>query len=331
MITITDAISWLNQFEPTHLRRPPQALLRHITNLQTAEDKRRQMINSVIKNSRGYRDKLELPELLINIAGLKYRQANYATAKDYASAAVQLFPEESHAQAVARWVLGMVAWKLSDARLGYSSWYYAREIFQVLAEKSGNEGNTQANEWYTEKLTAMNIDMVCTPEETYAWLDLFEPSHLSKAAKQINDAILSRMENNQFQDAYKLIEDMKTLGRNSEDHIEEAEVLVECGLAVFHMGNVNEAVRLLQGALSKFTEESHHQAICRWLLGVVQWESPEKHNQAIMNWERCLEQIQDLAARSDQQNRQARRKWYEARREIMTEALNQKIKERLDA
>lgn len=329
MITILDALSWLKRFQPSRLRRTTQALVRHITDMQTPENKRKQMISSAIQHSRKHSDRYELPELLLQVAEVKYRQASYASAKDYASAAVQIYPDRSHELAVARWILGIIAWKLNDSRLGYSSWYYARDYFTGLAEEADQKDQKEKADWYRKQLERINVDMVCTPEETYTWLDMFEPSHLSRAAQQLNATIVEKLESNRFQDVYKLVQDMQTLGRNSMDHVEEAEILVECGLAVYRMGNLNEAVALLQKALGKFEPDSHHEAVTRWLLGIILWESPEKNSQAIMHWEKSLEEFDALSRKSDQQNRQNRLTWYRARRNTMVSALNEKIKEKL--
>jgi tetratricopeptide (TPR) repeat protein len=329
MITILEALSWLKQFEPSHLQRTTQALVRHITDLQTAESKRKQMINSAIKNSRSQSDKLELPELLLQIAEVKDRQQNHASALDYAKAAVQIYPDGSHQLAVARWILGTIAWKLSDSKLGYSSWYYARDIFSDLADLASQLGETDKLEWYQGLLERINVEMVCTPEETYTWLDIFEPSHLSRAAQQMNNTILDRLESHQYQDVYKLLEQLQNLGKNSTDHIEEAEILVESALAMYRMGNLKEAIDQLQRALGRFEPDSHQQAVTRWLLGIFLWEKPEKSSQAIIQWEKSLEQFDGLARKSDLQNRQNRLKWYHTQRNTMAAAINEKIKEKL--
>lgn len=329
MITIIEALSWLKQFETSHLRRTTQALVRHITDLQTPEDKRRQMIASAIRNSRSYSDRFELPELLLQIAEVKYRQGNFKSAREYANAAVQIYTPDSHNLAAARWILGIIAWKLSDPKLAYSSWYYAREIFEKLASEAERQNDTEKVRWYNEQLEKINVELVCSPEETYTWLDVFEPSRLSKAAQQINNTLIEKLENNNFQDVYLLVENLKTLGSHSADHVEEAEILVECALAVYRMGNIQEAVRLLQKALGRFEPESHHQAVARWLLGILYWELPDQKTQAIAQWEKSLENFDQLGRKSDQQNLQSRLVWYRSHRNTMSEALNKKIRENL--
>ncbi len=329
MIRMNEALSWINQFENSHLRRTTQALVKHITNLQTPEDKRRQMINSAIKHSRNHIDRLELPELLLNICEVKFRQQSYTTARDYANAAVQLFPANSHRLAVARWILGITAWELPDYKLGYSSWYYAREIFEKLEERSTAQNHEDMAKWYQNVLVSVNVDMVCTAEEIYTWLDHFEPSHLSNAARQLNETLTEKLEKNQFQDVYKLIDDLQTLGRSSTDLLENAEILVECTLALYRMGNLNEAVRMMQKAIDAFTPQSHHQAVARWMLGILLWETTDKNPVAIMHWEKCLENFDELAHRADQANKQMRVSWYRKKRAIMARALSEKISEKL--
>ncbi len=329
MIKLNETLSWLNQFDNSHLRRTTQALVRHITNLQTPEDMRKQMINSAIKHSRNHIDRLELPELLLNICDVRYRQQAFTTARDYANAAVQLYPANNHRLAVARWILGMIAWELPDYKLAYSSWYYAREIFEKLEERSKAQKNEEMLKWYQEVLTRVNVDLFCTVEETYTWLDHFEPSHLSNAARQLNETITDKLEKNQFQDVYKLIDDLQTLGRSSTDLLENAEILIECTLALYRMGNLNEAVRMLQRAIDAFTPQSHHQAIARWMLGILLWETNDKNPIAIMNWEKCLENFDELARRADQANKQMRVAWYRKNRAIMAQAMSEKISEKL--
>ena len=329
MIQIDEPLSWLTQFEDTHLRRTTQALVKHIVDMGTQEDKRKQMISSAIKHSRTHIDRLELPELLLRIAAVKFRQQSYPSARDYANAAVQLYPAGSHYLASARWMLGIIAWKLPDYKLGYSSWYFSRAIFEKLAGQYQEWGRADVSKWYRDALVKMQVDLVCTAEEIYTWLDYFEPSHLSRSAQQMNNTILDKLEKNQFQDVYQLIQGLQALGKSSTDLLEHAEILVESGLAVYRMGNLNEAFNLLQKAVDSFTPESHHQAVSRWLLGMLQWEIPEKNKQAIISWKKCLENFDVLAHRADRQNQQTRVDWYRARRNSMALALDEKISEKL--
>ncbi|MCJ7625043.1 MAG: hypothetical protein MUO76_16205 [Anaerolineaceae bacterium] len=171
--------------------------------------------------------------------------------------------------------------------------------------------------------------MVNTAEEIYAWLDFFEPSHLSTSARQLNKTISDKLDKGQFQDVYKLIEDLQTIGKSSADILELSEILVESALAVYKMGNLNEALIMLKKAMDSFTPLSHYQAVSRWMLGVLQWNMPTQHNQAIINWEKCLRNFDQLARKADHNNNQDRRKWYLEKQSYMDLALHARIKENL--
>lgn len=329
MMKISEALSWLNHFENTHLRRTIQSLVKHIKDPTTPEVTREQMISSAIKNSRQNRDLMEYPEVLINCAHSKYDQEHYNAARDYAVAAIRTYPSGSHRLGVARWIVGIIYWKLPNNTLAFSSWYHARDIFNTLADRAATFKEQRQVDWYHEQLIEMNVDLVCTVEEIYTWLDYFEPSHLPTSAHQLIKAISDKLERGHFQDVYKLIEDLQTIGKSSSDILELSEILVESALAIYKMGNLNEAINLLKKAIDSFTPLSHYQAVSRWMLGVLQWNMPTQHNQAIINWEKCLEIFDILARKADHNNKQDRRKWYLEKRSYMDQALNARINENL--
>jgi tetratricopeptide (TPR) repeat protein len=313
MIKINEALSWLNQFESSHLRRTIQSLVKHIKDPATPNATRE--------------DLMEYPEVLINCAYAKYDQKHLNAARDYAVAAIRTYPEGSHRLGVARWIIGIIYWKLPNNTLAYSSWYHARDIFNALAERAVSFKQQRLVDWYHERLNEMNVDLVCTAEEIFTWLDHFEPSHLSTSASQLSKTITDRLERGHFQDVYKLIEDLQTIGRSSSDTLESSEILVESALALYKMGNLNETFTLLKKAIDSFTPLSHYQAVSRWMLGVLQWNMPTQHNQAIINWEKCLDNFDTLALKADHNNKQDRRKWYQEKRSYMEQALLAKINE----
>ena len=169
MIKINEALFWLNQFEKSHLRRPIQSLIKNIQDPTTAEVKREQLISTVIKNSLSSHASMEYPEVLLNCASAQFEHEHYKAARDYAVAALRIYPDGSHHLGVARWIVGIIYQKLPNSTLAYSSWYQAREIFNNLEENAVAIQQQSNADWYRDHLTEMNVDLVSTAEEIYTW------------------------------------------------------------------------------------------------------------------------------------------------------------------
>jgi len=74
---------------------------------------------------------------------------------------------------------------------------------------------------------------------------------------------------------------------------ESSQMLLECGIASYKMGNSREAVRFLNGAIGFYTED-HDKAVARWLLGCVYWHW-ENEVEALSSWENGMQGFSEQA------------------------------------
>ena len=262
-------------------------------------------------------------------AAVLYEYDDYQNANRYALVAVKQYSSDNHRQAVARWISGQIYWKIPNNNLAFAYWFQAREIFKNLALESAKAGEVEKANWYRRRLLEMNVELVCTAEELYSWLDIFEPSKLSKPAVQLIESIANNLENNQYKKVYGLINSLEIISKKSSDYLEVAEIFIESSLALYKMGNLRDAVSVARKAIDAFPPFGHHQAIARWILGVYQWQMPTEVSKAVSNWQKALDTFEELTVKADYKNQQNRREWYEKQEEYMALAMNQMIEENL--
>ncbi|MCE5209096.1 MAG: hypothetical protein LLG42_12405 [Chloroflexi bacterium] len=327
---MNNALSWLNRFESTHLRRTTQAILRHINDPEIDETKRQQMIETVVEQSRENSDRFEVPELMLHLAGFHFARLEASTAMEYARQARLALAEGSHACAVSDWILGIIAWKTGDTWLAFSSWYQARQTFEQLAEAQERAEKNVNAQWYRDLLIRINMEMICKTEEVYTWLDIFDPSRLSGKALSLVDAITDQLNQEWLTESDKqsiagLVNDLHNLGLNSLDPLESAEVLVECAMIVFRLGDITQAQDMLRKAVEIFPPQSHQRTVTLWLLGILEWQLPDSRSSAITHWEECLEMMEDLIQIYQQDEKPERVAWYRQKRGFMSRVLEKKI------
>lgn len=326
-----NALSWLNRFEATHLRRTTQAMLRHINDVDVNETKREQMIDAAIAHSRENPDRLEYPELLLNLAAQFFAREDPAAAEEYIRLARRELQAGSHAAAVAAWMQGLVAWKTGENWQAFSSWYDARQMFEELARRQEDADKNVNAAWYRDLLTRINMELVNKPEEAYTWLDLFDPTRLSAQAlnevnrinEQVNQEWLTESDR---QDIGAQVDDLLNLGTNSTDPLESAEVLVESAMIHLRIGNITRGQTLLAQAEEIFPPNSHQRAVTLWLLGVFEWQLPGTRNSAITHWTESTLMMGSLASLYEQSGEGERAAWYKLKREVMEHVLNKKRK-----
>jgi tetratricopeptide (TPR) repeat protein len=327
MITIEEALSWLNHFDRSHLRRSTRSLLRHMKSSYVSENKRRMMISTAIQYARSNADPFELPEVLLHCSVESYSQEDYAVAKDFAKAALQIYPPQSNSMGVTQWILGIIYRKIPNNSLGYPYWYRARKIFEVLKAQAADLRNSEMAGWYAKCLEKMNIAMLCTVEEPYTWLDYFEASHLSSEARFLSERLIRELGDNQWLDARLSIHDLQSLGESSLDPRETAEALVECGLAAYRMGEIDETLGLLRKAIDILNPESLQQAAAHWMLGTIQWQREKSQELAGANWRNSIQTFEELLQAQDDGSQQEQLTWYRKSVQYMTLALNNKLAE----
>ena len=329
MKTINETLSWLNQFDDSHLSNINRSLSRQIQTKKMEKSRLEAIIRGVILQSRSSADSLEYPEALLIAASVLFEYEDFQNANRYALVAIRQYASDEHRQAIARWMSGQTYWKIPNNNLAFAYWFQARELFNKLAQESARSGENEKAGWYRQRLLEMNVELVCTAEELYSWLDIFEPSKLSQPAVQLIESIAKNLEKSQYKKVYGLIDSLEIISKKSSDYLEVAEILIESSLALYKMGNLRDAVTFAQKAIDAFPPFGHHQAISRWILGVYQWQMPTEISKAVSNWQKALDIFEELAVKADYKNQQSRKEWYEKQEEYMALAMNQMIEENL--
>lgn len=327
MITIDEALSWLNQFDRSHLRKATTSLLVHMKGVYIPEEKQQQMISAAIRYARSNKDPFELPEVLLVCAEEQYSREEFIVARDLANTVVQFYPQESHPAGVTQWILGIVHGELPNYLQRYPCWHRARGIFEGLKARAADFQNLEMLDWYARSLTKMNSDMLGTVEEPYTWLDYFEASHLSSGTRLLNEKIIQELCDNLWDDAVKSMQALQSLADNSPDPLETAEALVECALASYRMGEIEEASLLLKESFDLFNPSSLQQAAVEWMLGIVQQHRENSRQFTAVCWSKSINIFEELVQGDGANSLGGQLAWYREKLENMKLALKRKIAE----
>jgi len=157
------------------------------------------------------------------------------------------------------------------------------------------------------------------------WLHRWDDARLRPSITKLIAKVKSTINYpRKFDDGWKFIEEIEKLHGLLHDDTrtyskESPEMLLECGVAAYHMGNSREAIRLLNGAINSYVD-AHENAIARWLLGCVFWQlNDEVH--ALSAWEKALNDFKELEART--LKNADRTSWYKEKVKEMSDAIRQ--------
>jgi tetratricopeptide (TPR) repeat protein len=328
MITIGDAFSWLNIDDRSHLSNKNMLSLFQLQDDRIPASHKEALIRELRVTSNSGDDVLEGLEVLVTIAKYEAENGDYQAARQDLMDAIKRYRPISHRMAVAKWMLGIVEWKLMDNNQAYGNWFFARDIFQKCAVEKGRVSATDMVRWYYKQIERMRLDMACTAEEAYYWLNFFEPSRLSDEAKQFSKQIKDEVVNKKYAQAYEVGNQLAQISRNRLDPSETAEVWVIVGLASHQMGNPRMAVEYWTRGGAAYIPWSHQWAVVRWMIGVAQWNIPGESDRAIRSWMDATETFQNLRTTSDRAGDSNRRDWYESTTRIMKSALDQMVRDK---
>lgn len=327
MIEMYEALSWLNCFGDTNLSLPVRSLVEIIDDPRTTEENLKGTCAHAHSMSEYSHNPFERSEVLLHCGAAYYR-------RDFALEAVRLirdaymtYDPDDHYRAVAAWMLGISAAAASDFILGYHAWDEARCIYTRLAEQNLTLHRPVERSWYLDRLKEMNRDLACLPREAFTWLNRFEPTNLSPRNQEIKKMLINSIAKRQVLRTYEIIRDLQLLCRNSSDYREPPEILLECGLQFFLLGNVFDAVDLIRQSVASFPPQSHRQAVARWMLGAVQWYSRDLRRDALLNWEQSIDSFKNLALKADYEDKQTQKDWYLKLCEVLELAAQERIQE----
>jgi SOS-response transcriptional repressor LexA len=126
------------------------------------------------------------------------------------------------------------------------------------------------------------------------WLDRRGPPQLHSSVEPLIKKLRqSAADPRHKDDAWHYIEQIGKLY----DHVTRenfkvsARMILECGVAAYHMGNAHEAISFLTQSSSSFTDD-HDKGVCCWLLGCVYWFENNSVN-ALAQWEYALRHFKE--------------------------------------
>jgi tetratricopeptide (TPR) repeat protein len=332
MISINEALVWLNKFDKSHLNGINQQLIVVARNSRTDNGAVIDILKAALSQAKATpQDDLDYPETLLNCAAIELDREFKLLAKEHVEEAKQIYHvgKDPQGETVACWMCGIIDFQLPDIDSCYLSFGEALESLKTVLAVYRHAPETL--EWYHEIRDKMNQDLVTIPHDCFTWLTRFPdyPSHLSTSNRLLVDALNVNLQNKQFTQSYSRITELKDSAYQCPDHLEVAEIFVETAFAAYRMANPQQAIKDLQYALRKYPVGSHYSEVTRWMMGAVQWSCADERIKAKGNWQNCIGSFKHLALKADRMNKQSEKNWYNEKVKHMEGALREKVKEYL--
>ncbi len=326
MITLQEALTWLNYPGGTNLSEMSQAYIKNMSNPQLSASSLDGMMNSALAACEANPNPLEYQELLLNCGVVNYDHHRLPKAYEALVRARKLYTQGSHYVAISSWMLGCVEWSLQKNGAAYLNWDGSRKLFEDFIILYNRTHEHEKHDWYHGRWQLMNVDLACTFEEAYTWLNQFDSIDLDSSIVKIRNRMVDDFKEKKFDQVTQQMVVIQRIAFSARDYLIYPQVLVDCALIAYQMDNQKEETsRLLKQALLGFSPGSHQHAVVRWMLGLVQWPDKSKVEQAVANWQQSREIFLELAMNEDRLNRQDRRRWYRRTCQVMRLALEQKI------
>ncbi|HMD88362.1 MAG TPA: hypothetical protein VKF38_04295 [Anaerolineaceae bacterium] len=328
MITIEEALSWLNYPGSTTLSEMSQTFIKSMSNPHLSTGSLDGLINSALAACEVNPNPFEYQELLLACGVVNYNHHRFQKAWEEIQRARKLYIQGSHYVAISSWMLGCVEWALQRNGAAYLNWDGSRRLFEDYIIVYERDHDTEKRDWYRARWQLMNVDLACTFEEAYTWLNQFDAIELDSSIIQMRNKMVDDYKQKKYDEMTRQMEVIQKIAFAASDYLVYPQILVDCALLAYQMENKKDvAADLLKQALVIFIPRSHQQAVVCWMLGIVEWLDKSSVEQAVINWQKSREIFLDLALSEDHANRQDRRRWYKRTGQVMRLALEQKIKQ----
>lgn len=324
MISMETAFSWLNRVDNSHISAANLLSLIQLQDLLLPPDFRKNVLRNLQNYCEFSPDLLETLEIRMSIGAILYKQEEYGLAKTEIVNAYERYLPGSHRQAVARWMLAILLWKVKDYQAAYAFAFDSVATFQNLGRAALSANDVPLSVWYTQHIKEMRLDMVATAEEAFFWLNYFEPSRLFQATQAYVQELRNKIINKEFPLAYEIGRGLIRVAMNR-DPVETAEAWVIFGLAAYQMGNPRQAVDYYQRGASAFIPWGHQQASTRWMMGVAYWQIPSEREMAVRMWTNAIEAFRGLSRIARNENNNEKTEWYLLMIDLMSEVLSLKM------
>lgn len=324
MITMKEALSWLNYGHVTQVTTGVAVLIDVINDPGTQNTAFYDTVSKATHKSDASPFPLEKPEVLANVGSACYYRDEAILSANFLQEAVNNLKSDNHRRGVTQWMLGIACSAYCDFVKANQAWEDACALFSTLQNTRVQSRKT----WYLERLQDMRRDMAETPRQAYSWLNLFEPGMLPPSAHHLNNRLLERLERHDSTRGYDLVAELNRMAMRTNQHIEKAEIWVECGLGVFLLGNAEESARFISQAIELFPEHTHKKFVTRWMLGSVLWYSKASYQRAYETWQYCIDEIDYLIQMANYKDSTNIKQWYIEMTEILDAALRDRLEEK---
>ncbi len=162
----TEAIRWLNEFEPSHMSAGSVEVVEMLNQYITAAERTGsvelntwsvyQLIDKLKAGTEESDDYMETAEAFVECGYAAYRMRHYVQAVRCLRMAAKHYHPFTHQEAVVRWALGIVQWEMEPYwGEAQSNWEHAIDIMEELSLNARYQNLDDRWQWYNETIETM--------------------------------------------------------------------------------------------------------------------------------------------------------------------------------
>jgi len=204
--------------------------------------------------------------------------------------------------AILEWIGGAIDWNLRNGYAGCKHWQQAEETMEAAeknAMRSQQEDRVMMIRECLKDMKRWIIEITASVEGGYLLINQYQKSRLTHNTSDLIQLMKKVLKSDQSKKAYQIIELLKmssfVLG-------EYPEVMVECALAAYRLGDLEETILCLRMAKAKYAVNRENLAATLWMLGSVFWQMESGTKNAVESWTSCQEQLTNLVSDLDRVN-----------------------------
>jgi len=325
MITVLQALKWLNKVTPSTLAGMPKVFVSQIRSLPLNDP----MLDVLIKRlfECQFENRLAFAEALMTCAGGKYYWGDLPTALDYFNRAAGIYRSDRHRQAVALWTKGILERETGHFNQSWQDWNQALELFKAVFFETSKAGIRVVADWYWENIKQMQVDKALTLEEAEGWFNQFRQPDYGEPMSAFDTLAESLQGGQRAHELKNLLAQMNTIAKKSSNYRAEAQIKVHGAVLLAQLNETGEALKWISEAARRLPPDSHEQHTARWIYGVILVQGANRSDEAVAQWRRAIEGYDQLAVKADYQNDQQKRLWYLEKCDFMNLAFEQTIPE----
>ena len=323
MITVLQALKWLNKVTPSPLSGMPKVFVSQIRSLQYNDPQLDVLIKRLFECQ--FDDRLAFAEALLTCAGAKYYWGDLPTALDYVNRAAGIYRSDRHRQAVALWIKGILERETGHFNQSWQDWNRALELFKAVFFESSKADIHVVADWYWESIKQMQVDKALTLEEAEAWFNQFRQPDYGEPMAAFDTLAAGMQDGQRSHELKNLLGQMNAIAKKSTDYRAEAQIKVHGAILLAQLNETGEALKWISEAVRRLPPDSHEQHTARWIYGSILVQGAKRSDEAVAQWRRAIEGYDQLAVKADYQNDQQKRLWYLEKRDFMSLAFERAI------